>query len=56
MEQISISISAPPIPIAGVSKSLLPGFKQIRKNTCLMIFYDLYEKVDNESFKNQYKS
>ena len=34
----------PPIPIPGVSKSLLPGGKKMEKNICLMIFYDLYEK------------
>ena len=41
-----------PIPnlilIPSVSKSLLPGGQQIRKNTFVMIFYDLYEKSKKE--------
>ena len=34
----------PPTPIPGVSKSLLSGGKQIRKITCLMMFYAFYLK------------
>ena len=37
----------PAIPILGASKSLLPGGKQIKENTCLMIFYDFYKKENN---------
>jgi hypothetical protein len=37
-------LNGPPIPIPGVSKSLLPGGKRIRKNTLLMKFYDFYER------------
>ena len=49
--------SPPPIPIPGVSKSLLPG---IRKNTLLMIPMILMKKASknnmDESLKNQNKS
>ena len=36
-------VPASPIPIPGVSKSLLPGGKKL-KNKCLMIFYGLIKK------------
>ena len=44
MERVLIPICPPPIPIPGVSKSLLPEGKQIRKKHILMIFYDFYEE------------
>ena len=34
-----------PIPIPGVSNSLLPGGKTMGKNTCLMIFFGFYKKT-----------
>ena len=43
MEQIVIRISPPPIPIPGVSKSVLPGGKQIKKQV-FDDFHDLYKK------------
>ena len=36
---------SPPIPIPGVSKSLLPGSKTIRKHIFFMIFNDFYENA-----------
>ena len=36
--------ASPHIPIPGVSKSLLPGGKQIRKKHIVMNFWDFYEK------------
>ena len=43
MDGTNIGLYWPPIPIPGVSKSLLPGVKKLRKNTLLMIFYDFDE-------------
>ena len=37
-------VPPPPIPIPGVSKSLLPGANNLEKNEFLMIFYDSHVK------------
>ena len=50
MVQILVPI-APPIPIPGVNKSLLPGGKQIRKNTCLMIFMKKVKRCATRGLK-----
>ena len=43
MDGTSIDLNLPPpIPIPSVSKSLVPGGKQTRKNTFLMNFYDYF--------------
>ena len=47
MDGISIDPYYPPIPIPGVSKSLLPGGKQIKNKIYLMILFDVYKKSEN---------
>ena len=39
----------PPIPIPGVSKSLLPGGQKISQNTFLTVIYDFNEKKIKKS-------
>ena len=47
IQKRSQMVPAPPIPIPGVSKSLLPGGNKTIEKVCLMLFCD----IDVKSFK-----
>ena len=45
-----ITNGSSPISIPGVSKSLLPGVKKMKNNTCLSILYNFYKIREKRSW------